>query len=48
MRSGMRDMMSGGMISLLGLVIAWQVFPQFIDPIFSAILWALHPGVAYG
>jgi Zn-dependent protease len=48
MRSGMRDVMSGGMISLLGLVIAWQVFPQFVGPIFSAVLSALHPGLVYG
>jgi Zn-dependent protease len=47
-RSSVRELMSGGMMSLLGLVVAWQVFPEFVGPIFSAVLWALHPGVQYG
>jgi Zn-dependent protease len=34
--------------SLIGLVIAWQVFPMFAGPLFMALLAALHPGVTYG
>jgi Zn-dependent protease len=34
-------------ISMLGLFIAWQVFPQFARPLFAAVLRLVHPGDIY-
>jgi Zn-dependent protease len=34
-------------ISMLGLFIAWQVFPQFARPLFAAVLRLVHPGDMY-
>jgi Zn-dependent protease len=34
-------------MSLLGLLVAWQVFPKFAGPIFSALLQLVHPGDIY-
>ncbi|HEY3175218.1 MAG TPA: site-2 protease family protein [Candidatus Polarisedimenticolia bacterium] len=36
------------MMSLLGLVLAWQVFPQVFMPAFALVLWLLHPGIYAG
>ena len=30
-----------------GLFIAWQVFPMVTDPLFSTLLWIVHPGETY-
>ena len=38
---------SSPMMSLLGLLLAWQVFPPIFRPIFGMVLEMLHPGV-YG
>jgi Zn-dependent protease len=35
------------MFQILGLVVAWQVFPMIARPVFSLVLTALHPGVGY-
>jgi Zn-dependent protease len=35
------------MFQILGLVVAWQVFPSIARPIFTLVLSALHPGVGY-
>ena len=35
------------MFQILGLVVAWQVFPAIARPLFSLVLTALHPGVGY-
>jgi hypothetical protein len=32
---------------MLGLFIAWQVFPMVTDPLFSTLLWIVHPGETY-
>ena len=34
--------------SIVGLVVAWRVFPMFAGPLFSAVLAVLHPNVMYG
>lgn len=34
-------------VSMLGLLIAWQVFPQFARPLFAAVLRLVHPGDIY-
>ena len=53
---GLMPNMFGGLIeglrrnpvmSLLGLMIAWQVFDYVYRPAFDLLLRLLHPGVAY-
>ena len=34
-------------ISMIGLVVAWQVFPMATDPLFSMLLRVIHPGETY-
>jgi Zn-dependent protease len=34
-------------MSMLGLLIAWQVFPKFARPIFAVLLHLVHPGDIY-
>ena len=34
-------------VSMLGLLVAWQLFPQFARPIFTAVLRLVHPGDSY-
>jgi Zn-dependent protease len=42
-----REFQSQAMMSMLGLVVAWQVFPFVTDPIFSAVLRLVHPYDSY-
>jgi Zn-dependent protease len=35
------------MFQILGLLVAWRVFPEIARPIFTLVLTALHPGVGY-
>ena len=41
------ELESSGAMSLVGLVIAWQVFPLVTDPLFSTVLRIVHPGESY-
>jgi Zn-dependent protease len=41
------ELQSNAMMSIVGLVIAWQVFPVLTDPLFSALLRLLHPADSY-
>jgi Zn-dependent protease len=41
------ELQSNAMMSMLGLVVAWQVFPFFTSPLFSALLKLVHPGDSY-
>lgn len=41
------ELQSNAMMSMLGLVIAWQVFPFITDPLFSALLRIAHPFDSY-
>jgi Zn-dependent protease len=34
-------------VSMLGLLIAWQLFPEFARPLFAALLRLVHPGDIY-
>ena len=34
-------------VSMLGLMIAWQLFPEFARPLFAAVLRLVHPGDIY-
>ena len=42
-----RELQSNAMMSLIGLLVAWQVFPFFTDPLFSFLLRVVHPGDSY-
>jgi Zn-dependent protease len=47
-RARVSEFMSNGMMSLLGLLVAWRVFPVFVQPLFSMVLRLLHPELNYG
>ena len=42
-----RRLASHNTLSIVGLVIAWQVFPLFADPLFSLLLRVVHPSIPY-
>jgi hypothetical protein len=35
------------MMSMVGLLIAWQIFPMATDPLFSLVLRLLYPESSY-
>jgi mannitol-specific phosphotransferase system IIBC component len=37
-----------GAFSIIGLLLAWQVFGPLFQPIFSFAMRALYPGTEYG
>ena len=39
--------LSSPVFSLLGIFVAWQVFPYFVDPFFGALLKVVHPADVY-
>jgi Zn-dependent protease len=45
---GLRALQSNGAFSLLGLLVAWRVFPLMTGPLFSTVLRLVHPDVSYG
>ena len=44
----MRELATSAVFSVVGLVVAWQVFPTIVRPLFSFVLLLVHPGVGYG
>ena len=42
-----RNVSTSGMMSMVGLLIAWQVFPMATDPLFSLVLRLLYPESSY-
>jgi Zn-dependent protease len=42
-----RQFSRSGMMSMLGLLIAWQIFPMATDPLFSLVLRILYPDSSY-
>jgi Zn-dependent protease len=42
-----RDLQANAMMSMMGLLIAWKVFPLVTDPLFSMVLRVLHPDASY-
>jgi len=42
-----RGFLSSPVFSLLGIFVAWQVFPYFVDPFFGALLKVVHPADVY-
>jgi hypothetical protein len=47
MRMSLKELASNGMMSMLGLFVAWQVFPFVTDPLFSLLLRLIHPSLSY-
>jgi Zn-dependent protease len=46
-RDRVRDLTASGMLSMIGLVVAWRVFPLFTNPLFTLVLQVLHPQAHY-
>ena len=42
-----REFSSNGMMSMMGLLVAWQVFPAVTDPLFSLVLRLVYPDASY-
>ena len=43
----LQELQSNAMMSLLGLVIAWRLFPMVADPLFLVLLRLVHPFDSY-
>jgi len=43
----LRQIQASGFTSMAGLLVAWQVFPVMVHPLFSLILRLVHPGESY-
>src|SRR5262249_3752903 len=43
----LREFSRNPMFQLVGLLIAWRVFPYVVGPLFGLVLWAVHPGLGY-
>jgi Zn-dependent protease len=44
---GLRDLQRHGAFSMVGLLVAWRVFPLLLDPLFATVLKLVHPGTSY-
>lgn len=42
-----RELSHAPMFQLLGLLIAWRIFPAIVGPLFELILKVVHPGLGY-
>ena len=43
-----REFERNGAFSIIGLIVAWRVFPLMMDPLFAVVLRLVHPEAAYG
>jgi Zn-dependent protease len=43
-----REWSRNPMFSLIGLLVAWRVFPLMVEPLFSFVVRLVHPGLSYG
>jgi Zn-dependent protease len=43
----LRGLRSNGAMSMVGLIVAWQVFPAVTSPLFSLVLRILYPDASY-
>jgi Zn-dependent protease len=43
----LRELQNNGMFSLIGVLVAWRVFPYLTDPLFSTVLKLVHPDSFY-
>jgi Zn-dependent protease len=46
--AAVRRLGANGMMSMVGLMVAWRVFPYITGPLFSLLLYIVHPGESYG
>ena len=42
-----RELSHTPMFQLIGLMIAWRIFPVIVGPLFELILKAVHPTLSY-
>jgi Zn-dependent protease len=42
-----RELSHTPMFQLVGLVVAWQIFPAIVGPLFDLIVKAVHPSLGY-
>jgi Zn-dependent protease len=47
MAGTMRHLSRNPQFSLVGLLVAWKVFPMVSNPLFSLVIKLVHPGVSY-
>jgi Zn-dependent protease len=45
--SSLREFQSSSMMSMIGLVVAWRVFPMITGPLFTLLLRIVHPFDSY-
>lgn len=43
----LRSMQGNGAMSMLGLMVAWRIFPLLTEPLFMFVLGVLHPELTY-
>lgn len=43
----LRDLERNGAFSMVGLLIAWRIFPLMVDPLFATVLKLVHPNLSY-
>jgi Zn-dependent protease len=43
----LRELQQNGMFSIVGLLVAWNVFPYLTGPLFSSVLKVVHPDASY-
>jgi Zn-dependent protease len=44
----MRELTRNPMFSLIGLLVAWRIFPVIVEPLFSFVVRLVHPELRYG
>jgi Zn-dependent protease len=45
--SSLREFQSNSMMSMIGLIVAWRVFPMITGPLFTVLLRIVHPFDSY-
>lgn len=43
----LRDLERNGAFSMIGLLVAWRIFPLMVDPLFATVLKLVHPDASY-
>jgi Zn-dependent protease len=43
----LREWVANPAFSVVGILVAWQVFPYLARPLFQVVLWLVHPGERY-
>jgi Zn-dependent protease len=43
----LRELQRNGSLSLVGLIVAWNLFPYLTSPLFTTVLKLVHPGASY-